>query len=246
MTSIKHSLLLAALSATVCFVPASHAAILLSENFDSMTTGVSPSGWTVSQPTNTSVLVTDTQFVSGLNSLQLHDASTAAGFPAASASFDQVTSGVVTVNLDMRATVTTRDALYVKLRNSLSQDLGGIRFNTNGTFAYMAAGGTWTASSVTYTADTWYSLEITFDLDAKTYSASVGGSSVVENAAFRSTATVFDANALALQSFVGVGSFVGDAFVDNITISTIPEPSTTTAAAGLLTLLAACCRRRRS
>lgn len=245
MTSIKHSLVLAALSATVCLAPASRAAILLSENFDSMTTGVSPSGWTVSQPANTSVLVTNTQSVSTSNSLQFHDASTVSGFPAASISFDQVTTGVVTVNVDIRSATTTFDSLYVKIRNSTSQDLGGVRFNTNGTFAYMAANGSWTSSAVTYSANTWYSLEIAYDLEAKTYSASAGGLTVVENAVFRSTATTFDANSLLFQSFSGVASWVGDAYADNVVVSTIPEPSTAAALAGLIVLAVVCQRRKR-
>lgn len=247
MTSIKPYLLLAGLSSSVCFVPAIRATTLLSETFDSMTAGLAPTGWTVSQPADTSALVTDAKSSSVPNSLHLNDGS-ATGSPAASVFFDSVTTGLVTVNVDILATVTNKDSLYVKLRNTSNQDLGGIRFNTNGTFAYMATNGTWTASSITYSANTWYSVEITYDLDNKTYSASVSGTALITDAGFRSTVSTFNAGSMLFQSLAGGPASTGEAFIDNLIVSgpsTIPEPSTLAGIAGVAVLLGACWRRRR-
>ncbi|AHF94479.1 hypothetical protein OPIT5_17400 [Opitutaceae bacterium TAV5] len=251
---MKHSLRILAFSAVVsgaitAGAPTGLAAPLLNENFESVSPGAAPAGWTVTAPENTSVAVTDTVASGGERSLRFDDNAEVSGFPSAVAGFTPASTGIVSVSLDIRASANNRDSLYVKLRNTDNQEIGGVRFGLNGTFSWQLDTGAWQNSTVTYAADQWYSLKIDYNLDTRTYSAWVNDSVVVTDTAFRTIANNSGAASLLFQSMAGVASYTGSAWIDNLEVSvtTIPEPSATAALAGgacALLLLSGRLRRR--
>lgn len=234
---MKHPFGLPALSAILTGVltaTAAQSAVILSETFESVSPGAVPAGWSVTTPANTSIGITTATASEGLTSLRFDDNSTVSGYPYATVGFTPVETGVVRVSVDIRAVANNRDSLYVKLRNSDNQEIGGVRFSLNGTFAYQLETGAWQNSSVSYSANQWYSIKIDYDLDARTYSAWADGNLIVTDAAFRTIATDSSAASLLLQSMAGVASYTGSAMVDNLEISAtaIPEPSSAASLAG--------------
>lgn len=210
---------------------------ILSENFDSTGIGSIPDGWSRSQPGNNIVQVTGSESVSSPNSLLFSKPDTLGGSPAASVGFDPQSSGILTVSLDLRVSNTSADLLYVKLRNSTSQEIGGVRV-FNGNFGYQNPNGTWTNTSMPYLADTWYHVQIDYNLDTETYSAWVNQSLLIADADFRPITTVNGASLL-FQAAPNVGT--GNAYLDNVQV--IPEPATSALIASILLLAIALTRK---
>lgn len=234
---MKHPFSLPALSALATgalIATTAQAAVILSETFESVSPGAVPAGWLVTTPANTAIGITTATASQGLTSLRFDDNSTVSGYPYATVGFTPVETGVVSINVDIRATANNRDSLYVKLRNAENQEIGGVRFSLNGTFAYQLETGAWQNSSISYSANQWYSIKIDYNLDARTYSAWADGNLIVTDTAFRTIATNSSAASLLLQSMAGVASYTGSAMIDNLEISAtaIPEPSSTASLAG--------------
>lgn len=226
---------------SLLFAHGASAAMVFSENFDDQIAGDAPAGWVVSEPNTNTVQISDTTSVSGPNSLRFDKPETGS-FPSAARAFTTQESGVVTVELSGWTSTTNHDSLYIKLQNSSTQDLGGIRFDNNGVFAYMAIDGTWTDSAISYSASTWHDVRLDFDLDNQTYSVLAGAATVVTDAPFRSGASAADAARLLIQDRVFIGA--GTSYVDNVSVSAIPEPATVGAGLGVVVLLVAVARRR--
>lgn len=201
------------------------ASLVIFDDFDTTPVNEIPAGWTRLQPTDTSVGVSDALSVSEPHSLLLSTAIQTGGTDNSAAAFrtfgTNLTTGSVTVTFDAQTSATNHDSLYAKLRNATNQEVGGVRFNNTGQFAYQAQDGTWTATTLTYQSSIWYSIRIEFDLDDATFSAWANDDSIIADAPFR-TGTTSGAASFIFQDRVFIGT--GDSYIDNFEV--IPEPST--------------------
>lgn len=224
------------------------AAVVVFDDFDTTAVGDIPAGWTRLEPGDTSVQVIADLSVSSPNSLRLQTDSQvpgAAGSAQATRSLDGTSAnGVISVRFDARTTDTTHDALYSKLRNNLNQDLGGIRFDNDGVFAYTSPTGAWIDTTIAYAADTWYSLRIDFNLDSARFSAWVDSTIVVVDAPFRSDITTTNADNFVFQDRVFLGT--GESYIDNFQVQSIliPEPTTMGLMLLSLALVSRCLRKK--
>ncbi len=207
------------------------ASILVDEDFEDMAVGPistqMPSTWTKSEPANTGIDIVDTVAASGGKSLALVDNSTA-GSPALSMGFQgadgapvSIASGRVIVRMDIRNTGANEDGIYIRLRNSGGGALGGIRFGTtNNQFQYMnSSGGLTSITGFTYAANVWYLIELTFDLDSRTYSGAIGGNVAFTHAPMPSSSGTFDATNVLIMARPGAAANTGGGFVDNVMVT---------------------------
>jgi hypothetical protein len=191
---------------------------LIDENFDSVSIGSLPSGWTASTPSGTAAAVSNNLSYSSPNSLRF-DKTTGSGgaYPEVTVPFSTASGRVIRVRCKVRTSTSNHDSLYIKLRNAAAQELGGLRFSTAATIQYQLPNGSWVNTGSNYSANVWYPFQIEFDLDSFTYRAWIKDALLVMGAAFRTnTAT---AASLLIQDRVVAGS--GTSYVDDLRIEQI-------------------------
>ncbi len=154
---------LAAGSVTSFTGVSSTATTLIEENFNNMTLGNSPSGWTVSTPTNTSVTVDNPTAILG-RSLKLYDNNSSTK-PTASKSFTSQ-SGKITWEFRFRVSDTNKNAHYV-LRNGTTEAVEiSVR---NGSLAYHNGTTAVAIPATSITTNTWYTVRVTADIATKKF-----------------------------------------------------------------------------
>lgn len=210
----------------------SHAQII-SDNFDSDTAASAPpSPWLVKTTSgaNDSVLVStlaQSPFVAGTNGVILHDqtspTSDPSNLPELYQSFTGISNQVVTLSYDFNYTGTINGAWQIGLLTSTSTVVDSFLIGRSGSFqTYNGAGNL--VSIITLSANTWYHVSVTIDLGANTSTGSItpyGGSATTwNNYTTNASGTitkldVFDFN---------TGAVNGDLYLDNMQLSTVPEP----------------------
>ena len=115
-----------------------------------------------------------------------------------------------------------------------------ISLTETGNIRTLDTGAAW-ATIGTFSTDTWVPLEINADFAARTYTASVGGTS---------WSGTFDAVNTTVHSFqyfwIGKSGYPENRYWDNLTITTVPEPSTLALlSVSLVSLLAYAWRKRK-
>jgi hypothetical protein len=178
---------------------------LVNDNFNAITTGAAPTGWTVSAPANTTASVQ--AFPSASNkSVLLYDNSTS-GLCSAQKTFT-ATSDWLFASFKFYAT-TNGSAFQLRSGSSVAVDL----FLKSGSLVYRNASGTET-SIMTYSVNTWYSVKIVPSVSLKTFDLYVGGVLKVKGAAFR-TASVSNINTIYFGSDTAAKSstYVDDVFI---------------------------------
>lgn len=205
----------AALLACFAWVDVACAQMLVNENFDSTAVGSLPSGWTATTPAGTAAAVSNNLSSSSPNSLRF-DKTTGSGgdYPEAVVSFNVATGNLVRISYKARTSTSNHDPLYVKLRNAAMQEVGGLRFTTTAAIQYQLPSGAWSNTGYSYAANVWYTLAIEFDMTAFSYSAWLNGTSIVQNAAFRTNTTT--AGSVLIQDRVAAGS--GTSYIDDFTV----------------------------
>lgn len=110
------------------------------------------------------------------------------------------------------------------MRNAAGQEISGLRFTTTGAIQYQLPTGSWSNTGSNYSANVWYDLQINYDLTNYTYSAWLNGSTLVQDAAFRTNTST--AASLLVQDRVVAGSrssFLDDVQVEHFDGTAAPE-----------------------
>ncbi len=211
----------------------------LSENFDSTAVGSVPAGWAANAfPSSGYTYVTNDLFESGPNSLSMTTTNTAYNFSYAvgylSPYIPTNTDRKVTISFSMNLERT--DVLQRLLVNDLA-DVPSLIFDFNN-LDQIWANGTVLGS---YSPGIWYDVQVQSVPRTHTYNVSVSTNGALyasaTNLAYWSSAV-----SLSYLEFVNYGNGLDTvvAHVDNVLVTSIPEPSSLgLAGAGMLALLAA-------
>ncbi|MFH1496576.1 MAG: hypothetical protein ABII82_02005 [Verrucomicrobiota bacterium] len=256
-----------ALSATLLLASSAlaHATVLVNENFESytagqkITTGGSWAAITTFTASNYVEVSTSAQSTFGTGSQGMnfyHGGTNANGLLAAYNFSETVTTGILTWSFDFRMpTAESLSNVFVRL-------VGGGAANTGPALVFdrSVAGNVYAWSGGGYgnggnpvaqlTTSDWYRAVLSVDLDARKYSLSIVGgeyeslTSIFNNYNFVNNTTVSGLSRL--QVATNLPSSPGGSFyMDNIVISTIPEPAAWTAIVATIMLPMAAFRRRR-
>jgi hypothetical protein len=171
--------------------------LLASDDFDTGNTpNAAPFGWKVSAPAGTGVRVVDASVIepaSAPDCVELRDDSPKAR-PEMYRDFTPAEAGRASASFRLNSTATAHAAL--QLRSARAGHLCSVVFADNGMMRYEGAGGN-IISATRWTAGQWLSLQIEWFSDF-TYTASLGGATIVERAHFAT-------NAIPAKIYVSVG-----------------------------------------
>jgi len=184
------------------------------ENFESTSVGSMPSGWTVDTSGGAASVQ---QVADGGNpsnhALTLTQSSYGAAGVSAATSFGAAT-GTATVQFRMMADQTNA-LTNVNLMDSGGATVVQLGFMQNGKIGYIDASLGWLDTSVTYSANQWYDVQVTVNLSAGTYDVSINGTNALSNKSVVNTAGDLS------QILFGTNLwFTGSAHYDNIQVGT--------------------------
>jgi len=225
-----HCTLLAAGLLIGLLAPAAQSATVFSDDFDGETVGNDPSQWTDnSSDTNADVSVSSTEAQSPSNSMLLDDDTSGAAI--ANATFSEITSGIVEWEFSFFETATNTDPLVpglmrARLGNSSEDEDNGLLVITAGD----GSGNVLFRQSTTETnpdtvigtiaLDEWNTVRVVGDLATQMADVYFNGALAVSDQLFRNTVSSFDA--LQFDSSAGL---TGDLFIDDVSVTVIPEPA---------------------
>ncbi len=212
-----------------------------SENFESTTIGQMPTGWTTSAAGGSASVQTAADGANTSNkALAITQTSYGVADVSASKTFANAT-GTVNVHMRMKANQ-TNSLLSEILSDSSGTTLAQIAFRENGKFGYVDSVLGWQDTSLTYSANQWYDVDIVVDLSADTYNLSVNGSSLLTNKPLMAAASNVAKIQIATNMWypgtvhydnlvVSTGRVYSESF-ENTSISQMPTGWTTSAAGG--------------
>lgn len=187
---------------------------LVSDNFDTgNTVGTAPVGWKASAPKGTIIRIVDTSVTvpaSSPNCVELSDNSPTAR-PEMYRDFTPTPEGQASAAFKLNSTATAHAAL--QLRSAQGAHLCSVVFANTGTMRYEGSTGN-VASSVTWTAGQWQTLQIEW-FSNSTFTASLGNVPIVQQAHF-----VTDAVPGRIHVIVGYGAATNKiGYVDDVQIT---------------------------
>jgi len=241
-----HCTLLAAGLLIGLLAPAAQSTVVFSDDFDTgETDGNTPSNWTDSSDTDADVSISNTQSLSSPNSMLLDDDNTN-GAAIAKKTFTSITSGIVEWEFSFFETATNTDPLapgLMRARLGNSSQANGLLVITDSD-----GSGNVLFRQLETETDTvignielgeWNTVRVVGDLATQMADVYFNGSLAASDQLFRNTVSSFDA--LQFDSSAGL---TGDLFIDDVSVTVIPEPaSLALLAVGGAALLG---RRRRS
>ena len=178
---------------------------LANDNFNSMTTGSAPSGYTTSGD------VTIAEVPSASNkSIKLNDNDTTNAVKADKSFASQ--TGKVTLEYKVMLPAAVNN-LYVHLKQG-STIATTIQSNTDGTLRYRNGDGT-TTTVANYSPNTWVTIKVEADVATNKANIYVNGTSVVTGGTFRNSVTAIDTLELITHS-TGTGTM----YIDDVNITT--------------------------
>jgi len=243
-----HCTLLAAGLLIGLLAPAAQSAVVFSDDFDTdETVGTDPSNWTDNSDTNADVSVSNTEAQSLSNSMLLDD-DNINGAAIANTTFTSITSGIVEWEFSFFETATNIDPPapgLMRARLGNSSQANGLLVITagdaSGNVLFRQSETETDADTVigTIALDEWNTVRVVGDLATQMADVYFNGALAVSDQLFRNTVSSFDA----LQ-FDSSSGLTGDLFIDDVSVTVIPEP----ASLGLLAVGGAALlgRRRRS
>jgi hypothetical protein len=179
---------------------------LLTDNFNSGTVGTAPSGWTVNSSGGT---VTIQAIPSASDkSVRMNKTSANANYAAASKTFTQQSTGIVTVDTQVmvpetasKKQILVRDYAGINIAGSIAFKDGNIMANE-------------TATLQAFTANTWYQITLKLNVVAKTYE-------VLVNNVSKGTFNFYHSSASSIGEVLYVisPSFMGSLNVSSITVA---------------------------
>lgn len=170
-----------------------------------------------------------------------------------SANFDPVASGnpILNISMDLAIFDSTNleyDAFYIDIYNQDVDLLGSVVFDnvSLGILSWDSVG-LLNDTNVSYTTDTFGSLDISINYATNQWSASYGSDMLFQNQTFHGGTSILDFGSLTFTWDVTDIANPGDNYVafDNIAIAAIPEPSAIALLGGLLALTSVIRRRRK-
>lgn len=180
---------------------------LLDENFNTMTAGTAPQGWTINNSANSSATVVNTPSTTN-RSLRITDTNTAG------ASFAQynipVQQGVVEVEWkQMHNSLFSYAKFGVKSGGTYAAEL----FTTSAGLVYRNAAGTDVLVQA-LSANTWYTVKLVMNPQTDTADIYVNGQPKAANAPFRTAVSSFNQ-----VEFAGGWGSTGTIFIDDVKVS---------------------------
>lgn len=164
--------------------PAACATTVLSQNFDSETTGSTPQGWTVANPNICSLTVNDTIFhgISGKSARYADMASYAGGTALVETSFEKQ-YGRLEFSFAIMAENPDYFNLYIDDGTPSEHHGANIYFLPNGEIAYYIDPQWYYLQS--FSVNKWYQIKMTINIPANTYDIYIDGSLVAQGVHFR-------------------------------------------------------------
>ena len=205
--------LVVALPAGLGIAPAPAYAALTSivdENFNAMTTGSFPAGWTLENGAGGTVTVENVPSSSD-KSMRLNDTSTSN--PLHVSKWFTAPAGLITVEFDIRPSQTSTFIAAGYLLSANGQRANTVYFE-NTVNEIRAWNGSTAETVQTYTANTWYHMKYVIDTFTKKYDVYVDGVLKKQNLAFHGTPTAVSK----ILFFTGTGQ-TGSVYVDNVKVS---------------------------
>lgn len=159
------------------------------ENFNSMSTGNAPAGWTINNAGGDGTVSVQAVPSTTDKSLQLLKTSTASDtYLIASHGFTPLYSGTVEVRAKASQTNAYIWPIYLMSGSALPIE---VRFNNNGQIAYRNSSGIFTDIQA-YTAGTWYDFKVEFNTNTDTYNLYIDSVQKLTNAAFAQSSGPID------------------------------------------------------
>lgn len=165
--------------------PGSSPTYLVNDDFNSMTTGSAPAGWTLNTAGGT-IAVQDIPSSSD-KSMKLNDTSTSA-FVSTSKTFTSSTADTTLEYKTMLAQTTDTEAIYIQ--NSSGTAAVTVAFDYTGNI-YSYYGSTKT-NIQTYTANTWYTIKVIARPSTNTFDIYINGVLKASNKGFQNAVTSLD------------------------------------------------------
>ena len=220
---------------------------LIQSDFESDPNGTSPpSGWVIAGFGSGESQVTNATSAQGEQSLFLTNDSSHSDSTTARAAFATQSSGILLLTGFARAEQTNKGITPLGLIDSSNNRANVIRFGDDGTFIF-EDGTTTTSTGVSYVAGEWYYFEQTINLDSHLWDFSIldSGNSPIASA----SNLEFDNHISSvgqIRSLAGVTTPAVSWYIDDVSLTMIPEPrSVFLAALGLLSLGFVAWRQRR-
>ncbi|WP_064745672.1 glycosyl hydrolase family 8 [Paenibacillus sp. UNC451MF] len=185
--------------------PPSTSTTLVNDNFNSMTTGAAPTGYT----TSGNVTIEDLPSSSN-KSIKLNDTDTTNSVKANKSFATQ--TGKVTMEYKVMLPSAVNN-LYVHLKQG-STIASTIQSNSDGTLRYRNGDGTM-STIANYSPNTWLTIKIEADVATNKSNVYVNGTSVVTGGTFRNSVTAIDSVELITHS-TGTGTM----YIDDVNITT--------------------------
>ncbi|WP_282935269.1 glycosyl hydrolase family 8 [Paenibacillus sp. RC67] len=185
--------------------PPSTSTTLVSDNFNSMTTGSAPTGYTTSGD------VTIAELPSASNkSIKLNDTDTTNAVKASKSFASQ--TGKVTLEYKVMLPAAVNN-LYVHLKQGSTIGTT-IQSNSDGTLRYRNGDGTM-STVANYSPNTWLTIKVEADVSTNKANVYVNGTSVVTGGTFRNSVTAID-NVELITHSTGTGTM----YIDDVNITT--------------------------
>jgi len=216
-----HCTLLAAGLLIGLLAPAAQSAVVFSDDFDTgETVGTDPSNWTDNSDTNADVSVSTTEAQSLSNSMLLDDDNTN-GAAIANTTFTSITSGIVEWEFSFFETDTSLPGL-MRARLGNSSQANGLLVITAGDGSGEVLFRQPSTDTVigTIVLGAWNTVRVVGDLATDKADVFFNGSLAESNLDFRNAVSSFDA----LQ-FDSSSGLTGDLFIDDVSVTVIPEPA---------------------
>ncbi|WP_127586801.1 polysaccharide lyase family 8 super-sandwich domain-containing protein [Paenibacillus koleovorans] len=160
--------------------------VVLSELFDGLTTGTTPSGWTTSEPSSTDVTVAESPSATDKSMFIWDGNSTAStGVVSATKTFTAQSGTNVNVEWKFKGNASSANNLTFAIRSSSTNAAELVV--TNGNLVWRNSSGTDTVVQAT-ALSTWYSVKLVMNTSAKTYDIYVDNVLKVSGAGFRNAA----------------------------------------------------------
>ncbi len=201
--------------------------------------GAGPAGWVHNRGWGNQGEIVTTHSFGGAQSLRIDDSSDTQSSGYLTKSFTEQAAGKWTLQLFVRPTANTQ-SIEISLLSAGTTTFSTAILRNDGTIGYVSRGSWQNSSAVGYAADMWQKLEITVDLDAKTWDLEFNDAAVVSGVAAGTPSAA--ASTLGQIQIVGGSSAVTSFYVDNVSLSAVPEPAAVSVLVAGLTLLG---RRRR-
>ncbi|TVY00333.1 hypothetical protein FPZ49_33150 [Paenibacillus cremeus] len=183
--------------------------LIVNDNFDDQASGVSPAGYVVSEAGGT-VQISNTPNATN-KSIFINDTSTS-GFSQISKNFTAQTQKVI-AQVDFMQPTKVNSTKILRLQPALGGTTPAVSIETNGgNISYRNAGDSYTVLS-SYTAGTWYTVQVVVDIAAKKVDVYINGVLKIQQAAFYAT----NSSISLLEAYTPNGS-AGGHYIDNVKI----------------------------